>query len=216
MSTDGDARPLDAVERDELCDLFAELGPEAPTLCTGWSTFDLAAHLVVREHDPRAGLAILGGDRFAKLEERLMTKARTQGYERLVERLRKGPPLVPWRLPGLRTSLNLNEWFVHHEDVRRADSRPPRPPEVQLDAALWTNLSRISRVMVRGLDDTGLVIEAPGFGAKTLRKGARSVTLVGTPQDLTLYLNGRRGAAQVELDGDDTALAALADARMGI
>lgn len=214
--SEGGTRPLDAIEREALCDLFLEVGPDLPTLCTGWSTFDLAAHLVVREHDPRSGLVILGGDRFAKLEEKVMGRAKAKGYETLVGRLRKGPPLIPWRLPGLRTALNLNEWFVHHEDVRRADSRPPRPAEPRLDAALWTNLSRISRVMVRGLKDTGLVVEAPGFGAKTLRKGDRTVTLVGTPQDLTLYLNGRRGAAQVEPDGDDAALAALADARMGI
>jgi uncharacterized protein (TIGR03085 family) len=209
-------RPLDAIERDELCDLFLELGPEAPTLCEGWDTLDLAAHLVVRERDPRSGLAILGGDRFNKLETRLMDGARSKGYEALVAKLRSGPPLVPWRLPGARTALNLNEWFVHHEDVRRANGEAPRPAQTRLDAALWANLGRTSRFMVRGLKDTGLVIEAPGFGAKTLRKGDNSVTLVGTPQDLTLYLNGRRGAAQVEADGDDTALAALTDARLGI
>ena len=52
--------PLDARERSELCDLFLAVGPEAPTLCDGWTTLDLAAHLVVREHDPRSGFAILG------------------------------------------------------------------------------------------------------------------------------------------------------------
>jgi hypothetical protein len=50
----GADRPLDAVEREQLCDLFLELGPEAPTLCEGWATLDLAAHLVMREHDPRS------------------------------------------------------------------------------------------------------------------------------------------------------------------
>ena len=55
-----------------------------------------------------------------------MDRARAQGYERLVERLRSGPPPCPWRLPGLRALLNTNEWFVHHEDVRRANGREPR------------------------------------------------------------------------------------------
>ena len=42
-------------ERNTLCDLFVELGSEAPTLCEGWSTADLAAHLVVRERRPDSG-----------------------------------------------------------------------------------------------------------------------------------------------------------------
>ena len=43
---------FDAVERAQLADLFDELGPEAPTLLGPWTTRDLAAHLVLREHDP--------------------------------------------------------------------------------------------------------------------------------------------------------------------
>ena len=46
---------FDAVERARLADLFDELGPEAPTLLTPWTTRDLAAHLVLREHDYVAG-----------------------------------------------------------------------------------------------------------------------------------------------------------------
>ena len=42
-------------ERQTLCDLLVELGPEAPTLCAGWATADLAAHLVVRERRPDSG-----------------------------------------------------------------------------------------------------------------------------------------------------------------
>jgi len=41
---------IDVRERLELCDLLLELGPDAPTLCEGWTTADLAAHLVLREH----------------------------------------------------------------------------------------------------------------------------------------------------------------------
>src|SRR5919107_1424958 len=39
-------------ERQQLADLFVEAGPDAPTLCEGWTTRDLAAHLVVRERRP--------------------------------------------------------------------------------------------------------------------------------------------------------------------
>ena len=39
-------------ERAALCDLFDVRGPGAPTLCEGWLTHDLAAHLWIRETDP--------------------------------------------------------------------------------------------------------------------------------------------------------------------
>src|SRR5437667_638875 len=54
--------PFDALERQQLCDLFVELGPDAPTLLEPWSTRDLAAHLVLREHDHLAapGLVLPG------------------------------------------------------------------------------------------------------------------------------------------------------------
>ena len=209
------ATPLDAIERNELCDLFLELGPVAPTLCEGWTTLDLAAHLVVRERDPRGGLVILGGERFAGLEAKLMGRAKEKGLDALVARLRSGPPLL-WHTPGLRTALNLNEWFVHHEDVRRANGQGPRDGLDRLDATLWRLLGGMGRFMVRGLDGTGLTVDAPGFGTRTVRRGTPSVTLTGPPEELTLYLNGRRTAAEVDVDGDEEALAALAGARLGV
>jgi uncharacterized protein (TIGR03085 family) len=208
--------PLDARERAELCDLFVAKGPDAPTLCEGWATLDLAAHLVVREHDPRAGLVILGGDRFPKLDRKLMDGARAQGYERLVERLRGGPPAFPWRVPGLREPLNLNEWFVHHEDVRRANGEEPRVDRPDLDAALWSGLRRMGRFMLRRVKGAGVALVAPGHGEVAAKGDRPAVTLTGGPQELALYLTGRRSAARVEIDGPDEARAALADAKLGI
>jgi uncharacterized protein (TIGR03085 family) len=208
--------PLDARERSELCDLFLAIGPDAPTLCEGWTTFDLAAHLVVRENDPRGGLVILGGDRFAALEGRLMGGARGQGYEQLVERLRSGPPLFPWRLPGLRGALNMTEWFVHHEDVRRANGRGPRGDRPDLDAALWTILRRTAWLMLRGVSGAGVALEAHGFGEVPARGRGPSARVTGAPQELVLFLNGRRGHAEVEITGPDDAVAALARAKLGI
>jgi uncharacterized protein (TIGR03085 family) len=207
--------PLDAIEREQLCDLLLELGPDAPTLCEGWATLDLAAHLVVRERDPRGGLVILGGERFAGLERKLMGGAKAKGLPALVERLRSGPPL-PYRLPGLRTALNLNEWYVHHEDVRRANGLGPRADADDLDAALWKVLGGAGRFMVRGLGGAGLRVDAPGYGTKVLRKGEPAAALAGPPTELVLYLNGRRDAAEVELTGPEGAVDALAGARLGI
>ncbi|HEX5366986.1 MAG TPA: TIGR03085 family metal-binding protein [Acidimicrobiales bacterium] len=206
--------PLDATERAELCDLFVATGPDAPTLCEGWSTLDLAAHLVVRERDPRGGLAIAGGDRFAGLERSLMDRARARGYEALVDRLRSGPPAFPWRVPGLRGLLNTTEWFVHHEDVRRANGREPRDrPDV--DAALWPLLRRMAPVMLRRAKGVAVAVAAPGYGEVPARGSGARARLEGSPQELTLYLNGRRSVAQVSLTGPDEALSALAAAPLG-
>lgn len=213
----GDSRaPIDARERAELCDLFVARGPDAPTLCEGWATLDLAAHLVVRENDPRAGLFLLGGERFAGLERKLMDRARAQGYERLIGRLRGGPPAVPWRLPGLRGLLNTGEWFIHHEDVRRAGGEGPRADRPDLDEALWSMLRRTARFMLRGVKGTGVALEAPGFGELPARGAGPSVRLVGGPQELTLYLSGRRSAAKVDISGPEEARTALDNADLGL
>ncbi|MGH9229324.1 MAG: TIGR03085 family metal-binding protein [Acidimicrobiales bacterium] len=211
----GGGGPLDARERSELCDLFLAVGPDAPTLCEGWSTLDLAAHLVIRENDPRSGFAILGGERFAKLEHSLMDGARSQGYEHLVDRLRAGPPLVPWRLPLLRQALNLTEWFVHHEDVRRPAGEAPRDDRRDLDGALWALLRRASRLMLRKVRGAGVALDAPGFGEVAARGPGPSVRLTGGPQELTLYLNGRRTAARVHITGPEEARAILESAPLG-
>jgi uncharacterized protein (TIGR03085 family) len=208
-------QPLDAIERAELCDLFVASGPDAPTLCEGWSTLDLAAHLVIREHDPRSGLVILGGDRFANLEHKLMDKARATGYEALVERLRGGPPAVPWRLPGLRPLLNTNEWFTHHEDVRRANGQGPRE-SAELDAALWPMVRRMAPLMVRRVKGAGVAVAAPGYGEVPAKGTGPSARIEGGPQELLLFLNGRRSAAQVEITGPDDALAAVDAAELGV
>ena len=47
-------------ERRALCALLDETGPDAPTLCEGWTTGDLAAHLVLRERRPDAAAGVAG------------------------------------------------------------------------------------------------------------------------------------------------------------
>ena len=114
-------------ERAELCDLLEELGPDAPTLDEGWTTADLAAHLVVRERDPRTGPGIvLRRGRAAALTARLQAAEKAKGYDAVVARVRSGPPWW-WKLPGVDGTAGLNEFFLHHEDVRRANGRGRRP-----------------------------------------------------------------------------------------
>ena len=210
------SQPLDARERAALCDLFAELGPDAPTLCEGWTTADLAAHLVVRERDPRSGPGIVLGGRFADYTERLRTREKAKGYGAVIDRVRTGPPPIPWAVPGLRTMLNLQEYFVHHEDVRRANGLERRADNREVEDAMWTMLKRGARLQLRKVKGVGVELVRPGGDSFTARKGSPVVRMVGEPGELVLYLMGRKSAADVHLEGDPQAVAAVESAGFGI
>jgi uncharacterized protein (TIGR03085 family) len=117
---------FDTIERAQLCDLFEELSSEAPTLLAPWTTRDLDAHLVLREHDHLAapGLVLPGAwGRFAEQRRRALA---SRSFSWLVATIRSGPPPGFFRIGWVRRFPNLNEFFVHHEDVRRANDRAPR------------------------------------------------------------------------------------------
>jgi uncharacterized protein (TIGR03085 family) len=143
---------LDVRERRELCDLLDELGPDQPTLCEGWTTSAMAAHLVVRERQPLAGPGILFGGPFEATTERFMHRElERHGYHGTVERVRTGPPPGPLRIGAVRYRINLIEMTTHHEDVRRANDRPPRTDRPDLDDAVWQMLSSTLRLqLLRG------------------------------------------------------------------
>jgi uncharacterized protein (TIGR03085 family) len=207
---------LEQRERRELCDLLVELGPGAPTMCEGWATADLAAHLVVREGELLAPLGIVS-KRLAPRLQRAMEARKAQGFDRLVERLRRGPGLaVPWRLPGLRAVLNFNEFFIHHEDVRRANGRSRRTDRPDVDDALWRQLGATARGLARRVEGAGLVLRRPD-GTERVASGRHPrAVLHGHPSELALYLAGRQAVAEVSLDGDDAAVAAVRAARFGV
>ena len=79
-------------ERLALCALLDKTGPDAPTLCEGWTTGDLAAHLVLRERRPDAAGGVIGGPLAgytARVQQRI--RARTP-FGDLVRMIRSGPP----------------------------------------------------------------------------------------------------------------------------
>jgi uncharacterized protein (TIGR03085 family) len=218
--------PLDARERRELCDLFGDLGADAPTCCEGWTTLDLAAHLVVRERKPLAAPGILLGGRFQARLDRATAKVIAEGYDAVVEKVRNGPPIGPFAVPGLRTLINLNEYVVHHEDVRRANGLGPRTDRPDLQDALWRVLRRGAGLQLRSVRKQLTVRLARGDadhdgadhdGGDDVRVGSGpEVTVTGDPVELVLYLMGRKTVAQVELVGDPASVAVLQAASLGI
>lgn len=213
------APPFDAQERLALCDLLDELGPDVPTLLDGWTARDLAAHIVLRECDRVAGpCLVLPGwfERFA--EHRRAKLAQRQDFGWLVTRIRSGPPPGLFRIGWVRRLANLNEFFVHHEDVRRANGMGPRdtlPPA--LEAALWRNVRRGSRYLSRRLRGAGLEVVWAGTQERiTVRAAEPAARLSGPPGELLLYLFGRKAAAQIEIAGTTQAVAAVRDTRFGM
>jgi uncharacterized protein (TIGR03085 family) len=208
--------PLDARERRELCDLLGDLGPDAPTLCEGWTTLDLAAHLVVRERRPTAAPGLLLGGPFTRLLDRATERELARGYTAVVERVRNGPPPGPFAVPRLRTLLNLNEYAVHHEDVRRANGSGPRTDRPDLQDALWPILRRGARLLLRSVTKEATVrLEGTGGEAVELGTGPTAV-VTGEPLELSLFLFGRKGVAAVELSGDPAAIEVLRKASLGV
>jgi uncharacterized protein (TIGR03085 family) len=216
-------------ERRALCALLDEKGPDAPTLCEGWTTLDLAAHLVLREHRPDAGLGVLGGP-LAPYTAHVQSKmAGRVPYARLVEAFRAGPPRFSvFALPGVDERANLAEYFVHHEDVRRAaPGWEPRELAPGLTEQLWQRLRlRATRLILRkvpvGVELARNDVDAgDGDGDDgeprqlriTIRNGTPVVTVVGDPAELTLWAFGRTTAARVRLDGAAKPVQTLTEAR---
>ena len=192
-------------ERHALADLFDEVGPDAPTLCEGWATRDLAAHLVLREGHPAAiGVAVPPA---AAWTERTGRRLAGSDYGQLVERFRNGPPrMSPMRLPGLDRSLNTFEHFVHHEDVRRA--RPqwrPRDLAPADQQELWGRLRRLARWYLRSAP-VPVHLVAPGYGGTRSGGDGDPVTVTGAPAELVLLVHGRRNEAVTEVTGPDEAV----------
>jgi uncharacterized protein (TIGR03085 family) len=203
-------------ERHALCDLLIETGPDAPTLCEGWTTGDLAAHLLTRERRPDAAagamLPFLDG-----YSERVRRQAleRTP-FPRMVELLRQGPPALSlFGLPGVDNLANTVEFFVHHEDARRGlPGREPRRLPVELEELLWRRL-KMGRFTLRRLP-VEITMAEPGGRTQRLTKGGRQVRVHGLPSELTLWTMGRKDAAQVELTGEAEAVDVLSQASWGV
>jgi uncharacterized protein (TIGR03085 family) len=201
-------------ERLALSTLLNETGPEAPTLCEGWNTRDLAAHLVLREHRLDAAVGVTGGPVAGHTKRVQEQFKKRYSYQELIEMVRSGPSrFSPMALPGVDERVNTVEYFVHHEDVRRAaPDWEPRELDPGLSRSLWDRL-RSTRFALRKAP-VGIELAREDGGTEqsfrvTVRKGTPVVTVIGPPAELTMWALGRTGAARVRLDGTDNAVQAL-------
>ncbi len=210
---------FDAQERRALCELFEVLGPDAPTLLEGWNAHDLASHIVLREHNVIAAPCIVLPGPFRRFAERERVRlAGKREFDQLVATIRSGPPPGFFRIGWVRDVPNLNEFFVHHEDVRRANDLGPRADLTpEFEAAVWRNVGRGSRYLSRRLSGVGLELYWEGTDRRLqVRTGDAVVRVSGSPGELLLCLFGRGEAAEVQVSGPAAAVAALHRAHLGM
>ncbi len=196
-------------ERHALCDTALALGPDVPTLCDDWTARDLVAHLLVRENS-LVGAAGITISPLAGLTERAMARTARRPFPDMVEKL-YDPGLTPYRLPGVERLTNTLEYFVHHEDLRRAQ---PGWERRELPAAdedeLWKLLRGSARLATRkaGLPIVVRRSDRPGTQA-TVRKGDDPVVVTGRPSELVLFFFGRDELHEVAVDGPPERVATL-------
>jgi uncharacterized protein (TIGR03085 family) len=198
-------------ERADLCDLFDAVGPNAPTLCVGWDTHDLAAHLWIRETDPLGATSMVAKPLAGLFERRMAETKQRWEYSELVDRVRRGPARFSvFAFPGVDEGANTTEFFVHHEDVRRAGDAPQtsRALGAEVEEWMWRRLKLLARAWFRR-SPVGVVLERLGSATAdgepdTIRavSGSSIVTLVGQPSELMIYAHGRTSAAEVKKVGE--------------
>lgn len=191
-------------ERHALAADFRAADPNAPTLCAGWTTRHLCAHLVQREHAmlrnlwDQATTKVPGEEPFMR---RLVEHAATPGgYAALVDRFEAGPSRRSL-ISRFDEAVNLVEYVVHHEDLRRGSG--PVPPR-DLPAAELDEIWRRARLFVKRAyrkAPVGVALAPDGGVVVAAKGGPRVVTLAGSPLELLLHGFGRRGAADVRIDG---------------
>jgi len=200
-------------ERAVLVDLLRSLGPAADVLPAGWLTADLAAHLYVRERRPDAALGVVVPGPVAAYTSRVMESVlRVSGYEHVVDMIADGPPR-PLRM--IDEQLNLMEFYIHAEDIRRAQGSAPRSSPVAFDRALFARLRmllRLSSLRVRGvqIDLVTAHGERASFGSGPVAQ------LRGPVGELALWVFDRKSVADVDLTGSPEAVARLDRARLSV
>ncbi|MGM7667221.1 TIGR03085 family metal-binding protein [Microbacterium sp. A93] len=221
-------RDFTAASRDALVEALLAAGPGQPTLCAGWKTEHLAAHIMLRENSPLvAGLLLPPLARSLDRKTLSVGDAASgpQAYQQLVDRVAAGPrppallrghpraaavaDQVSGRLKGTKPArraaqaANLLEFFVHTEDVRRAQDRwAPRHLADDYADALFTEFVRRARLLYRS-ETTGIVL-ARSTGQRVVARPAAqdgpSQTIAGPAGELVLHGFGRRGHALVLVD----------------
>jgi uncharacterized protein (TIGR03085 family) len=200
-------------ERRVLVDALRELGSDKPTACEGWTTAHMAAHVYVRERrlDAMPGVVVPGP--FASHTDRVMASVlRVHEYAEIVDRVAAGPPLALRPLDGL---INLFEFYVHSEDVRRCNGYDVRTLPVEQEQTMWRRLRPMLRGMFRRARGVQIEFVTAHGDRGVIRGSGPTVRLLAPVGDLVLYAYNRKGIAEVAITGDEDGVAIVEAARLG-
>lgn len=202
-------------ERHSLCDLATASGPDAPTLSGEWTVKDLVVHMLVRERSPLGAPGILLPP-LAGLTESVTRRLEQQDFDTLVARLRS-PRLTPVALDLVEARVNALEFFVHHEDIRRASPGwTARTLERHDESVLWSLIQLLGRGLVRPAGVPVTIERTDTAATATLRRGPSPAVVRGLPSEIVLFLYGRRENQGLSFDGPEDAVRRLRGADLGI
>lgn len=202
-------------ERTALCNLALAVGEHAPTLSGDWDVKELVCHLLVRETSPIGAPGIVV-PALSKLTDLEMKRLHRQDFGTLVERLRS-PGLTPYAVPQIDALANTLEFFVHHEDIRRAGRHwRRRSLSVADQDALWGSLTYVGRGLVREAKVPVVIRRTDTGETITLRRGKHPVELAGPPSEVVMYLFGRDQTRNLMFAGPEESVARLRRAGLGI
>lgn len=196
-------------ERQALCDLAQTLDAAAPTLCGDWDLSALLAHLIVRERRPLSAAGIMV-PRLAGVTERAMAREAAKGVPAMVATLRQRP-WTPYSLPVVERFAQTLEYFVHHEDIRRAQPgwAPRSLPTPDIDE-LWDLVSRSGAFLGRGLPVPVRLARADRTGTSAaFKKGDDPVVVTGPVGELVMWVFGRGEVRDLTFDGPPDAVTRL-------
>ncbi|MDO5535529.1 MAG: maleylpyruvate isomerase N-terminal domain-containing protein [Propionibacteriaceae bacterium] len=186
--------------RDRFVDAARVAGPDAPTLCSGWTVRHLVGHLLTLRRDPLSwpGVAF---PPLAALTERRMDAATASGFEEALGRLAGRSPFMPlvFDTPRSAWGHHLGEYAVHTEDIVRANALPITPLDDATLVALWRRSVVVARQLHRRAG-RGLVLTWPAAGleARAL-PGVMTDHVVGSPLELLVWAHRGPEAADVRV-----------------
>ena len=176
-------------------------------------------HLLIRERDPIGATAIMVPqlERFAQRSARRMEE---QDFTALVERVRGGPPIwSPMKVPPLDRLLNTLEYFVHHEDIRRAaPGWAPRELTDREQRVLFKGAKTAGKGLVRSVGVPVEIHWTDGERERTavLADGDDPVVVTGPPAELTMFLFGRDQHSGLTFEGPQDHVDRLTSKPLGI
>lgn len=213
---------LARTERAALADLFGELGSDQPTLCEGWNTGELMAHLLIRERRMDALLGVFITP-LAGWTAKVSAEYKKRPWAEQIDLLRSGPPRYsPFGWGPMDAKANGMEMFIHHEDARRGQPDwQPRVLTPEAQAELIPMLT--SSLVIGGLKKKGIPVTArltdgpagpdrpivlvPSAELNTMEEEP-GVVVRGGVGEILLWLSGR-SEVRIEFKGEPEEVAAV-------